>query len=94
VTHHRRGLRRLLKDDELAEAIVHDHATADLDERRRAMLAFADKLTRAPASMTGADAQALRGVGFEDPEILAIVEVTSYYAYANRIVGGLGVELE
>jgi len=94
VTHHRRGLRRLLKDDELAEAIALDHARADLDERRRAMLAFADKLTATPAAMRREDTDALRRAGFEDPEILAIVEVTSYYAYANRIVDGLGVELE
>ena len=94
MTHHRRGLRRLLKDDGLAEAIVADYTTAELDERRRAMLRFADKLTATPGAMEAADVAALRAVGFEDPEILAIVEVTGYYAYANRIVDGLGVELE
>ena len=94
MTHHRRGLRRLLKDDALAEAIMADHTTADLDERRRAMLRFADKLTATPGAMQAADVAELRAVGFADPEILAIVEVTGYYAYANRIVDGLGVELE
>ena len=83
-----------MKDDALAEAIVADHATADLDPRRRAMLRFADKLTATPAAMEAADVDELRNVGFEDPEILAIVEVTGYYAYANRVVDGLGVELE
>jgi len=94
VAHHRRGLRRLLKDDALAEAVVEDHATAELDERRAAMLRFADKLTVTPSAMTADDVAELRAVGFGDPEILAIVEVTGYYAYANRIVDGLGVELE
>ena len=58
------------------------------------MLGYADKLTATPAAMTREDANLLRSVGFEDPEILAIVEVTGYYAYANRVVDGLGVELE
>lgn len=94
MTHHRRGLRRLLRDDELAEAIAEDYRTAELDGRRRAMLRFADKLTATPAAMQAADVAELRDIGFEDPEILAIVEVTGYYAYANRIVDGLGVQLE
>ena len=58
------------------------------------MLRYALKLTREPAAMTRADLEDLRDVGFEDPDILAIAEVVGYYAYANRIVDGLGVELE
>jgi uncharacterized peroxidase-related enzyme len=83
-----------LKDEALADAIALDHEAAALDARRHAMLRFADKLTATPAAMKREDTVALRNAGFDDPEILAIVEVTGYYAYANRIVDGLGVELE
>ncbi len=48
----------------------------------------------APASVTADDLEALRRVGFQDADILAIVEVAAYYAYANRVVQALGVELE
>ncbi len=58
------------------------------------LLRYVDKLTVAPASMVVSDIEALRKVGFADEDILAIVEVAAYYAYANRIVDGLGVELE
>ena len=58
------------------------------------MLEYAAKLTLRPSEVTQGDLQALRGVGLSDPDILAIVEVTSYYAYANRIVDGLGVSVE
>jgi uncharacterized protein YciW len=44
--------------------------------------------------MTRADVEALKEVGFEDADVLAIAECTAYYAYANRIADGLGVELE
>jgi uncharacterized peroxidase-related enzyme len=94
VTHHGRGLRRLLKDDELVDRIEEDFRTAGLDERRLVMLEYAEKLSLTPSSMTQADVDRLREVGFDDGDILAIAEVTSYYAYVNRIADGLGVEVE
>lgn len=94
MEHHRRGLRRLLKDDALVEGIEADHGSAGLDRRRRVMLDYAEKLTRDPASCTKADVDTLREAGFADADVLAIAEVTSYYACVNRIADGLGVELE
>jgi len=58
------------------------------------MLGYVEKLTRTPGALQRSDVEALRAAGFEDSDILAIVEVAGYYAYANRIVDGLGVELE
>ena len=94
MVHHRRGLRHLLKDDDLLERIDADWRTAGLDERRSSMLAYAEKLTLEPARMTRDDVIALREVGFLDRDILDICEVTSYYAYVNRIADGLGVAVE
>jgi uncharacterized peroxidase-related enzyme len=58
------------------------------------MLVYAVKLTQAPGDMVEADVAALRSAGFSDRDILDIVEVTAYYAYANRIADGLGVPTE
>ena len=58
------------------------------------MLTFAVKLTKTPSAMTDADVDALRAAGFSDRDILDIVEVVGYYAYANRIADGLGIETE
>ena len=58
------------------------------------MLRFAAKLTREPGNMREADVQGLRKRGFGDRDILGIVEVTAYYAYANRIADGLGILVE
>ena len=44
--------------------------------------------------MIAADVIALREAGFSDTAILDINQVTSYYAYVNRLADGLGVELE
>ena len=94
MVHHRRGLRRLLRDEELADRIAEDFRAAGLDERRLALLSYADKLTTEPWTMEAADVDRLRSVGFGDADVLAVVEVVGYYAYANRVVDGLGVQLE
>ena len=58
------------------------------------MLAYAEKLTREPASMVRADVDLLRSTGLSDTDVLQLAEVVGYYAYVNRIADGLGVELE
>ena len=58
------------------------------------MLSYATKLTLTPAQMTQSDVQALRSAGFSDRDVLDIVEVTAYYAYANRVADGLGIPSE
>jgi len=58
------------------------------------MCEYVEKLTLKPWEMIEADVLALRYAGFSDSAILDINQVTGYYAYANRLVDGLGVELE
>ena len=58
------------------------------------MLRFATKLTTTPGAMNDTDVDALRSAGFSDRDILDIVEVVGYYAYANRVADGLGIETE
>ncbi len=94
MIHHRRGLRRLLRDDGLAARIEDDFETAGLSEKRLSMLRYAMKLTLTPASVTRDDIERLRAEGFADTDILHIVEVVGYYAYANRVADGLGIPLE
>jgi uncharacterized peroxidase-related enzyme len=63
-------------------------------ERELALLRYADKLTRDPASMRPDDVEALRAVGFDDLAIHDACAIVAYYAFVNRIADGLGVELE
>ena len=71
-----------------------DWRAAGLSPKRLAMLGYAVKLTRTPAAVSDDDVEALRAAGFSDRDILDIVEVVAYYAYANRIADGLGIETE
>jgi len=61
---------------------------------QRALLAYADKLTRTPAACRDADIAALRATGASDEAIHATVQVAAYFNYINRVADGLGVDLE
>ena len=68
--------------------------TSQLSDSRKMMLTFSVKLTNEPRNMEITDIEKLHEVGFSDRDILDIVEVTAYYAYANRLADGLGVAIE
>jgi len=95
VEHHFAGLRRLLRDDARSSAIRSALETETFagvfDRRERAILDYAQRLTRAPAEMTDREITALRDAGLDDGEILEVNQVASYFAYVNRTVLGLGV---
>jgi len=95
MTHHARGLRRLLPEDRrgmVDEVLARN--IAGLTDREQAIVGFAEALTARPAEMSREDIDALRAHGFDDLAVLDLVQVIGYFAYANRVVLGLGVELE
>jgi len=97
VQHHQAGLARHLGDaalaEELAQASIGAGASEHFTEREAALCAYAQKLTQDPAGMQPADVQALREAGFDDAAILDVNQIVAYFAYANRTVNGLGVEV-
>ena len=97
VQHHLAGLNRVVGDEEqttgMLAALQSKNLASAFDSKTIAALRYAEKLTRAPASMAQVDVERLRVQGFDDGEILELNQVTSYFAYANRTVLGLGVEL-
>ena len=58
------------------------------------MLDYVAKVTLAPATVEEADILRLREVGFGDKAILEINQIAGFFAWCNRTVDGLGVELE
>ena len=71
-----------------------DYRSAEIKPRQRAMLDYADKLTRTPWGMTESDLLPLREAGWDDRAILDINQTVAYYAYVNRVADGLGVVLD
>ena len=81
----------MTEDDALVAALREDWQSADLTEPERAMLGYADRLTRAPAGTGAADLDGLRATGFDETAILQITLIASFFNYINRAADGLGV---
>ncbi|MEO1008249.1 MAG: peroxidase-related enzyme [Planctomycetota bacterium] len=94
LEHHAAGLARLLPGERKSlAATLKDGDASGLTERERAMVEYAEKLTRDPAGVAQRDVEALRSAGLTDREIVDVAQAAAYFAYANRIVLGLGAEL-
>jgi uncharacterized peroxidase-related enzyme len=85
LTAHGAAVRELSGDPELGEMMVMNWRVAALDARQTAMLAFAEKITKASAEITEADRQALRDVGFSDRDIWDIANVAGFFNMTNRV---------
>ncbi len=59
-----------------------------------ALCRFAEKLTLKPSDSTEADVSALRAAGYNDQAVLDAVQIAAYFNFVNRLVLGLGVNLE
>ena len=99
ATHHAAGLKRLLEAQKLVfesyfSALQQEWPGNPFTRREQQGLVYARKLTRRPGEIEEADINALRGVGFDQGEILELNQVAAYFAYANRTVSGLGVDME
>ena len=65
-----------------------------VDDQTQAILEFAEKLTREPASMRESDIETLKAKGLTEQQILDVVLIVSEMNFSNRISSGLGVEPE
>ncbi|MEE9164565.1 MAG: peroxidase-related enzyme [Thermoplasmata archaeon] len=94
VIHHAEALSHYEKSSAVVEGVKGDYREAPLRSEDRAMLDYAAKLTTSPWAMTREDIEALRNAGFREEAILDINLIASYFNFVNRVVHGLGVELE
>ncbi len=78
----------------MVEKLTTDWRDAALSDADRQMLDYTEKLTLEPWAMNESDVVTLRDQGFSDSAILDINQVTGYFAFANRLADGLGIELE
>ena len=95
VEHHFAGLKRLMVDDQRADALraaieLRNIDAAPLNETQKLGLVYAQQLTVNLATLTEDIVIQLRSAGFSDGEVLEINQVTAYFNYANRTALGLG----
>ena len=81
-------------DSTWVDIFKRDYRQARLNAMDRAMLDYVAILTKTPAQVTENDVKRLREAGFGDKAILEINQIAGFFAWCNRTVDGLGVELE
>ncbi|ELY99493.1 peroxidase-related enzyme [Natrialba asiatica] len=80
------ALVRIYADDpQLADQLVANYRTADINETHRTMLDVAVTLTERPTEVERADLERLRDAGFSEEAIWDIAAVTAFYNLSNRM---------
>ena len=79
---------------ELVKQVKSDFHGAKLAEQEIVMLEFVTKMTVDSKSMAEADTQQLRRAGFDDVQILEIVQLAGWFNCITRIADALGVKVE
>jgi uncharacterized peroxidase-related enzyme len=94
IVSHGHALRVALGGDLAAEITADQIATnwrhADLDDRRRAICAYAEKVTATPHVMTETDLETLAAVGLSTDEVWDVVEIAAMYNFTNRMALATG----
>lgn len=65
-----------------------------MNQRQRALVDYAIRLTRVPEDITEKDIAELRNAGLTDEGIHDAAVIVGYFNFVNRIASGLGVDLE
>lgn len=85
VVAHGAILRIRARNPRIADQVAINWRKADLTERQRAMLTYADKVTVAADRIDEADHQALREAGFDADEIWDIGAIAAFFGMSNRL---------
>ena len=71
---------------------AHGAGEAGLDPVDKALISFANSLTRNPADRPGDRVASLRNAGLDDAAILYATQVVAYFNFVSRITAGLDIE--
>ena len=76
------------------QRLVEGIDAAPAPEKMKPVLRYAQKLTRQPDGVTKADADAVLAAGWDETALYHTVAVTALFNFMNRLVEGLGIELD
>lgn len=74
--------------------LVEGVETAHVTEKMKPVLRYAEKLTRDPCGVSKPDADAVLAAGWDEIALYHTVAVTALFNFMNRLVEGLGIELD
>ena len=87
---HGQALREALGDPVLADRITLDWRRAGLDERRQAICAYVEMITKAPHETSRDDIGELLALGLTREEVWDVAEIAAMYNFTNRLAMATG----
>lgn len=91
VALHMEILRKLGIEKPLGRKLATDPLNAPVDDKVKALYRFAEKLSRKPADITKADADAVRAAGWDEAALFETVITVALFNLYNRVSIGLGL---
>ncbi len=92
--HHAEALNNFWKDDNRINKLRQDYQQANLDKKELVLADHAWNMTKNPAYATQEIIDNIRRAGWNDRAILDANMIISYFNFVNRMVLGLGANLE
>jgi uncharacterized peroxidase-related enzyme len=80
--------------EEAILSAIDDIDSSPISAKMKSVLRYARKLTQKPDGLTQADANAIFAAGWSDNALYYTVAVTALFNFMNRLVEGMGIELE
>ncbi|HLE96067.1 MAG TPA: peroxidase-related enzyme [Candidatus Thermoplasmatota archaeon] len=94
IVHHADALGRYVTEPGLVPLLVADASKAPLDQRERAIVNAAVRLTKHAEEWTKGDVDTLHLAGMQDDDVLGLVQLVAYFNFANRLAIGTGATPE
>lgn len=84
-------MRRLTGDEHLSKEFATTWRTYDLDQQTKALLAYAEKLTKAPSQLEDSDVDNLREAGWDEDAIYEATALISFFNFSGRLEAASGL---
>ncbi len=87
-------MRRLTKDEHLSAEFATTWPRYDLDEKTRALLSYAKKLTQEPSMVEDSDIEELRAAGWDEQGIYEATALISFFNFSGRMEAASGLPMD
>ena len=87
-------MRRLTEDEHLDAEFATTWPQYDLDDKTRALLSYAKKLTQEPSMMEDSDVENLRAAGWDEDGIYEATALISYFNFSGRLEAASGLPMD
>ncbi|NUN13722.1 MAG: peroxidase-related enzyme [Myxococcales bacterium] len=94
VAHHGEAARQLGDSPSIVAALSEGQVPQELPQSEQTLLTWAKCAAKQPDQCSETDIQSLKTSGFDDAAILDAAMTVAYFAFVNRLVLLLGVDLE